>query len=119
MMTWIQLWPMLGLPTVVVAGFAAMPTVAFHGRVLGGGPVREWLLNHVIVSALPRDTAAALVAWFARASAPQEWLLALVAALNVNACLLPLLYALGAAAIGGSGYLARKNIELKRRGARA
>ncbi len=38
---------------------------------------------------------------------------------TLNALLLLPLYAIGQSAIHSSGYLARKNIELKRRGARA
>ncbi|MHB8455888.1 MAG: hypothetical protein ACYDDO_14610 [Acidiferrobacterales bacterium] len=119
MLTWIQLWPILGLPTLVIAALAGIPTVAFHGRLLGGGPVREWLFNHVILLPWPHDSTVAFVVGFAHASVLQEWLLAGVAALNINALLLVPLYAIGQAAIHSSGYLARKNIELKRRGARA
>ncbi len=119
MITWIQLWPLLGLPTLIVAALAAIPTVVFHGRPFGGGPVREWLFNHVLLLPLPHAVTVALVARFAHPSILQQWLLALLAALNLNAILLPLLYVIAAAVIGGSGYAARKNIELKRRGARA
>lgn len=118
MITWIQVWPILGVPWLLIAGVAALPTAAFGGRTLGGGPVREWLLNHWLLPVLPHDAAASLVAWFQQAGAAQEWLIAALIALNANAVLLPVLYGIGLGVIRINNALTNKDIELKRRAAR-
>ncbi len=114
MITWIQLWPVLMMPTIILSALSAMPTRLFNGRMLGGGPVREYLLNHVVLPLLPADASAALVNWFAAASSMQEWLLAFAVSVNINAMLLPLLYGLGVLVIQVSSWFAKKDIQLKR-----
>ena len=59
-----------------------------------------------------------LAAWFQAATPWQEWMLALLVAVNVNAVLLPAFFGLGQALISASARFARKDIELKRRGGR-
>jgi len=118
MITWIQVWPILGIPTLVVAGTAGLPTAAFNGRILGGGPVREWLLNHLMLPLLPSETGYALMGWFQQASGIQEWLIALLIALNVNALALPAFYGLGFVIIATGNWFTNKNLELKRSAAR-
>ena len=118
MITWIQVWPILGIPTLMVAGIAALPTAGFNGRVLGGGPIREWLLNRLMLPLLPQDAGLALVAWFQHANGVQEWLVALLIAINVNAVLLPAFYGLGLVIIRTGNWFTNKDLELKRTAAR-
>lgn len=118
MMTWIQLWPLLGVPSVLVAALAAMPTAAFNNRIFGGGPIREGLLNHLLLPVLPNDLGVACINWFAHASVFNEWLLAVLIGLNLNALLLPLLYGLGVLLIQMQSWLMRKDLDLKRQQAR-
>ena len=118
MITWIQVWPILGMPTIVVAGIAALPTAEFRSRILGGGPVREWLLNHLLLPLIPQDAGLALAAWFQHANGVQEWLVALLIALNVNAVLLPAFYGLGFVIIRTGNWFTNKDLELKRTAAR-
>lgn len=92
MITWLQIWPLLLMPTVILSAIAAFPTSLIGGRVLGGGPVREYYLNHFLLPVLPADASASLVSWFSTASSMQEWLLACAVSVNLNAILLPLLY---------------------------
>ena len=114
MITWIQLWPLMPMPTVILSALAAIPTLTFNGRVLGGGPVREYYLNHLVVPLLPSEDSFSLVRWFATASAFQEWLFALAVTININALMLPLLYVFGIGVIRTSSWFAKKNIQLKR-----
>ena len=114
MTTWIQLWPLMLMPTVILSALAALPTLPFNGRILGGGPVREVYLNHLVLPLLPADVSLSLVQWFAAASALQEWIFALAVAINVNALMLPLLYVFGIGVIRASSWFAKKNIQLKR-----
>ena len=95
MITWLKIWPLLLMPTVILSAIAAFPTSLIGGRVLGGGPVREYYLNHFLLPVLPADASASLVSWFSTASSTQEWLLAFAVSVNLNAILLPLLYVLG------------------------
>lgn len=118
MITWIQVWPILLLPTILIAGIAALPTAALKGRDLGGGPIREWLLNHLLLPLIPQDAGRALVAWFQHASGVQEWLVALLIALNTNAVLLPAFYGLGLVMIRTGNWFTNKDLELKRGAAR-
>lgn len=115
MITWLQYWIFLPMPTVILAAMASMPTISISGRWVGGGPVREFYLNSFALPVLPADAGARLVEWFSTASLVQEWSFALAVAINVNALLLPLLYFIGKAVIGFSSWSARKNIELLRK----
>jgi hypothetical protein len=114
MITWLQLWPLLTLPTILLGAITSIPTMQISGRVVGGGPVREYFLNHILVSALPNDAASALVQWFAHANVVQEWFLSLLVVVNINGLLLPLLFLLGQGLIMLSTWFTRKNIQLKR-----
>jgi hypothetical protein len=118
MITWLQYWFVMPMPTVILSAMAAMPTRAFNGHLLGGGPVREYYLNHFALAVLPADAGRQLVEWFSTASVFQEWLLAFAVAININAILLPLLYALGVFVIGLSSWVSKKNIDLKRQAIR-
>lgn len=114
MITWIQLWPLFGLPTIILGAITAIPTRAINGRIIGGGPVREYFLNHVLVPVLPNDAAASLVRWFAHANAFQEWFLSLLVIVNINGLLLPLIFVVGEGLIAVSTWFTRKDIQLKR-----
>ena len=114
MITWLQLWPLLGLPTLILGAITAIPTTLINGRMLGGGPVREYFVNHIIVPVLPNDAATQLVQWFAQASAVQEWFLTLLAIVNINGLLLPLLFVFGQGLITVSTWFTRKDIQMKR-----
>ena len=114
MITWIQIWPLMGLPAFVIAALCALPTVeAFH-RVLGGGPLREALVNFLVVPWLPGNHAQAFIELYAGLSALQEWLISLWLALNVNALLLPLLYLAGCGVIRLANWFATTDLRLKR-----
>lgn len=114
MITWLSYWPVLLLPTVILSALAGMPTRAFNGRMIGGGPVREYYLNHFMLPVLPSDWGAQLVAWFGTATGFQEWLLALAVAVNLNAIMLPALYGFGVQVIKFTSWASKKNIQLKR-----
>ena len=118
MITWLTYWPVLLTPTVILSALAGLPTLMFNGHLVGGGPVREYYLNHFILPVLPTDAASSLVAWFLTASGLQEWLLSFAVAVNINALMLPLLYALGVLIIGLSSWVSKKNIDLKRQAVR-
>jgi hypothetical protein len=118
MITWLNYWPVMLLPTAILSALAALPTRMFNGHLIGGGPVRQYFLNHFLLPLLPSDAASSLVAWFSTASGLQEWLLSFAVAINLNALALPLLYAMGVLIIGLSSWVSKKNIDLKRQAVR-
>ena len=121
MITWLQYYLVLPMPALLLSAMAAMPTGMLSGRPIGGGPVREYLLNHCalpVVRWFSVDDAVRLVGWFATASGFQEWLMAFVVAININALLLPPLYGLGVVVIGLSSWATKVNIDQKRQAVR-
>ena len=89
-----------------------------RGVLVGGGLVRQWLLNHVLLPLAPLEQAHSLVNWFASASVLQEWCLALLITINLNAVLLLPLFFLGQALIKLSAWVMRTELDLKRKGFR-
>ena len=67
MITWLTYWPALLTPTVILSALAGLPTRMFNGHLVGGGPVREYYLNHFILPVLPADAASSLV------TSPTNW----------------------------------------------
>ncbi|MDH5485764.1 MAG: hypothetical protein OEY43_11065 [Gammaproteobacteria bacterium] len=89
-----------------------------RGVTLGGGLVREWLLNRFLLPLSPSEQGHQLVHWFAGASTVQEWLMAMLITININAILLLPLYVIGTGLIRISGWYARTELDLKRKGIR-
>jgi hypothetical protein len=118
MTTWFDLWWLLGLPSFFLGIFTAFPSIDVGNVHLFGHALRAWLINHTLLVPLPAVVADRVVHWFLQADALGQWALSLLAAVNLNALLLPLLFALGTAMIRWSEWSARKTIELRRRGAK-
>lgn len=118
MLTWIRLWPLLALPSLLLTLLCSLPMFEIRGVTLGGGLVRQWLLNEVLIPLAPMTQAQQLVNWFATASTFQEWCLAMLLAINLNAALLLPLYFIGQGFINLSGWYARTELDLKRKGLR-
>lgn len=115
MITWLLMGPLLSLPTVLLALLCAMPMLSFNDRLMGGGTVRQFLLNHIAFPILPHAQGDELVAWFQTASVLQEWLLSVLIALNINAAVLPILYGVSALLIRLSSWSAKTDLALKRK----
>lgn len=117
MITWLQLWPLLALPFFLLTVLGFLPTTELAGRVFGGGPIREAMLN-TVVPFLPSQHGHTLILWFESATTRQELALHALISLNVNALLLPLLYAIGEAWIRFRAWVVRTNLDLRQRAAR-
>lgn len=113
MLTWFQVWPILGMPFFFVSLVSAIPTLPLFGRSFGGGMIREWLLNFFLLPVLPTRFEDQLLDWFSTATPVQEWLLVALVALNLNALLLPGLYGVAKALIAISGWYTRTNLSMK------
>lgn len=118
LLTWIRLWPLLLLPSFLLTLAVSVPMFEMRGVLLGGGLVRQWLLNHVLLPFAPLDQAHLLVNWFASASVLQEWCLAMLIVLNLNASLLLPLFFVGQSFIKLSAWVMRTELDLKRKGFR-
>jgi len=118
MLTWIRLWPAFVFPVLALNLLGFLPTIVFEGRYLGGGPIREWLVNTVLLPLLSISQAEALVAWFYQASPLEESFLFGLIALNLDVFLMPVFYGLGNLLMKGNNWLSVKELQLKRDAAR-
>lgn len=53
----------------------ALPTTENHGAYFGGGPLRQWTLNHFLLPALPDNIAHSALVLFNHGDVIDEWLL--------------------------------------------
>ena len=118
MLTWFRLWPLLALPVFILSLLISLPMFEVRHQLLGGPLVRQWLLNHGLLPLLPDAQAVQLIQWFSVATALQEWLLAFLIALNINALFLLPLFFTGQLAIRLSAWTMRTELKLKRQSAR-
>ena len=118
MLTWIRLWPLLALPVFILSLLISLPMFELRQQLIGGGLVREWLLNHLLLPILPMEQAAQIIHWFARSHVIGEWLIAFLIALNINAILLLPLYFIGQLLIKLSAWILRTELSLKRQSVR-
>jgi len=118
MLTWIRLWPLLALPVFIVSLLISLPMFEIRHHLLGGGLVREWLLNHLLLPVLPVAQAAQIVHWFSQSNFLGEWLFAFLIGLNINAILLVPLLLFGQLLIQVSAWTLRTELKLKRQSVR-
>ncbi|MFQ5588179.1 MAG: hypothetical protein ACE5F7_05005 [Nitrospiria bacterium] len=118
MLTWIKLWPAFALPMVFINLSGFLPTIFEAGRHWGGGPVRQWLSNKLLIPLLSDSQAEQLVQWFHQASVVQECLMYSIIVLNLNVLALPFLYLIGEGIMKGLNGISVRELELKRQAAR-
>lgn len=113
MITWLQAWPLMAAPFVLISLLAALPTITFQSRTLGGLSFRQWFLDHFLLPVIPSMFEDRVLNWFSSAGTLDEWLLVALVALNINAILLPALYFLVDSFISFSAWITRKSLDLK------
>lgn len=118
MLTWFRLWPLLALPVFLLSLLISLPMFELRHHLLGGGLVRQWLLNHSVLPFLPEGQTEQIIHWFAQASLLQEWLLAFLIVLNINAVLLLPLFFVGQWIIQFSAWTMRTELNIKRKSIR-
>ena len=118
MLTWFRLWPLLLLPGFFMSLLISLPIFALRQHSLGGGLIRQWLLNHCLLPLLPDMQTEQMIDWFSQASVLQEWLLAFLIVLNVNALLLLPVFFVGQRMIQFSAWTMRTELTLKRQSIR-
>lgn len=114
MITWVQLWPLLAAPSFFGGLVCSIPTFVLKGALVGGGPVRQWIINNFLMPVIPVNAGEGLVVWFNSASVIEEWFAAFFVVLNVNAILLPALFLAGKLIIRVNAWLARVDINQRR-----
>ena len=114
MITWLQVAPFLAVPGLLVFLSGLLPMVEVFGRPVGGGIVREWLVNHLVLPVLPVADAGSLVEWYMHTRLSGELLLHALVALNMNTALLLVLYPLAAGYIRLNNWVAKTDLALKR-----
>lgn len=118
MLTWFRLWPLLALPVFLLTLLISLPMFELRDHLLGGGLVREWLLNNGVLPWLPVEQTAQIIHWFSQANIIGEWLLAFLIVVNINAVLLLPLFFLGELIIQFSAWTMRTELNLKRKSVR-
>jgi hypothetical protein len=119
MLTWVQVWIVLPAPLLPLFLIGCFPTVDVLGRVVNGGVVRQWFVNHVAIPVLPDAAGDALVTWFDhQASYAQEVLLHGVISVDLTLLLLPVTYGLGRGIIFISSWASTTDHDLKSTAAR-
>ena len=84
-----------GLPWLILWLPGLMPTLTMQSQVIGGGPLREWVLNHTFFIVLSADAQTRLSSLWHSASWLDEVLWYTLAMLNVFALAVPVLYGVG------------------------
>lgn len=125
MLSWyrLQLWVfyfLCPLFFLLVPGF--LPTLELKGKTLGGGPIREWAVNHLFMPVLNDSASLAFTQfWYSTGVVGESGVYALIV-LNVFALCVPVFYGAGCAQIyiinryKTSSYRAQRG-KLKRSGA--
>jgi len=114
MITWLQMAPFLAIPGLLVFLSGLLPMVEVLGTPIGGGLVREWCVNHLVLPVLPRAEALTLVEWYMHTRLSGELLLHALVAININTALLLVLYPLAAGFIRLNNWMAKTDLALKR-----
>ena len=114
MITWIQTWPLLALPSFIGSVLITVPTFNLKESLFGGGPVREWLVNSLLLPVLPDGQHSIFSAWWLQASVTGEWLVSFLLVLNVNALFLPVIFLVVEAGIRINNWFTKKDLHLKR-----
>lgn len=96
MLSWYrsESWLLLCLPGLLLWLPGLMPTFVFNTQALGGGPIREWLMNHTLMTFLSPNQQADFSAHWQAANTATEVLWYSWVVLNLFALMLPLLYGL-------------------------
>lgn len=118
MISWVAAAPWLVAPGLLVFLAGLIPELNVIGAQVGGGLVRQGLVNHVLLPVLPETDATTIVDWYMQTDVLGELLLHALIALNINAALLPVLYVLFAGYIGLNNWAAKTDLDLKRRAAK-
>jgi hypothetical protein len=94
-MLWFVLSALLAFPTLHLE----KNLIGFGPATVGGGPIRQWVCNTLLLPMLPSGLAQQAAAFFKAASVLQEWVLTAITLLPYSAAFVPLLL-LVAPAIG-------------------
>ena len=114
MITWVQLWPLMVAPSFLGGLACSIPTFVLKGTLLGGGPVRQWIINYFLMPVVPASAGEGFVIWFNNANVTEEWFATFFVVLNLNAILLPVLFLVGKLIIRVNAWLARVDINQRR-----
>ena len=89
-----------------------------YGQPLGGELVRQWCVNHLVLSVLPAVDTPRVVAWYTHTDRGGELLLHALVALNLNALALVVLYPVASGWIRLNNWVAKTSLDEKRRSAK-
>ena len=96
MKTWLDwdVWIIFVLVGILLIAPGLLPSIKIAETYYGGGVVREWVFNHVIVDIVPVEHNEQLIDWWQQTGVSGEFVAYLLITLNIYACLLPATYGL-------------------------
>lgn len=118
MLTWMRFWPVFVGPVLLLNVLGFLPTVFEGGRYWGGGPIRQWMLNTLLIPLLNVSQAEQIVQWFNEASVLQECVMYGILILNLDLLLMPVFYGFGQGIMRVLNWMTVKDLALKRQAAR-
>jgi len=94
MKTWWNYVGLIVMAIIVPFIIGLIPTFEFNGKIFGGGPIRQYIVNH-IATYLPPSTANELIAQFMNGTTQDEIILYLPIAFNISAITLIIAFCFG------------------------
>lgn len=93
-MTRLHVYLAAALSWLALAALGAFPTFQLFRRYYGGGPIREWVVNTLLLPAVPRPLAETARDAFNAGTPTTEWLLAVLTLVPYVLALVPVLFAI-------------------------
>ncbi len=118
MLTWIRFWPVFVGPVLLLNGLGFLPTLFEGGRYWGGGPIRQWMLNTLLIPILSVSQTEQIVQWFNEASVLQECVMYSLLILNLDIVLMPVFLGIGTGIMKVLNWITVKDLALKRQAVR-
>jgi len=112
--TWWDYYPAMLMGLVLPLLAILLPTGQLKGHVVGGGPVRQTLIN-AVSKYLPVDAAGRYVEAFNQATVGGEVVLALPVALNISAVVVAFLFVVLSGVMGLSNWMKRGEFSSQRK----
>lgn len=106
MKTWLDadLWALPVAVLMILVFPMLLPTLQIQGNYIGGGVIREWVLNHVLMPFVPLEKGQAVVDWWHQAGWFEESMVYAIFVVNAFALLMPVIYALMKLKIASSNW---------------
>ena len=114
MKTWWNYWPVMALSVSFPFICTGLPTTAFSGVVVGGGVIRQELVN-LVAAVIPVESGQRYIDAFNTASTGEEFLLLLPVSLNISTILALITFLIVSTLLGLSNSIKRQEYKSQRK----